>query len=191
MTAKEKILAGISEDAEKKAQAIIAEATKTAEVNTAAAVCEAEDQNKKIMADAEKKAQTIISNAESSAVLLKRDNVLKFKSQSIEDVLQAVTEKLNSYSDDEYFAFLYALVEKNAQSGSGVLFLNSKDNSRNTAAFKEKISALNLSLSEETKDIPGGFILQYNDILINCAIDALIHEKREKLIDVINRKLFA
>lgn len=191
MTAKEKILAGISEDAEKKAQAIIAEATKTAEVNTAAAVCEAEDQNKKIMADAEKKAQTIISNAESSAVLLKRDNVLKFKSQSIEDVLQAVTEKLNSYSDDEYFAFLYALVEKNAQSGSGVLFLNSKDNSRNTAAFKEKISALNFSLSEETKDIPGGFILQYNDILINCAIDALIHEKREKLIDVINRKLFA
>ena len=191
MTAKEKILAGIKEEAEKKAEEILAEARKTASDNAAEASAIAENEKNKVIKDAEKKAESKIYNAKSSASLLKRDNALKLKSEAIDNVLLAVNEEINSYSDDKYFDFLIALVKKNALSGNGVLHLNSKDLQRNTAAFKESIAPLNLVLSEDGADISGGFILQYDDILINCAIEALIHEKREKLIDVINQKLFA
>ena len=191
MTAKEKILAGISEEAQKKAEEIIADAENVARENTAEASALAESQKEKIIKDADKKAESIINNAKSSASLLKRDSALKFKSEAIETVLRAVNDEINSYPDDKYFDFLITLVKKNVLSGKGVLHLNSKDLQRNTAEFKEKIAPLNLVLSESGADISGGFILQYDDILINCAIEALIHEKREKLIDVINQKLFA
>lgn len=190
MTAKEKILALISEEAQKKADTIIAEAENTAAENTAATALEAENECKEIIARTQKKSESVLANAESSAMLLKRDNALKYKSNAINEVLKAVAVKLNSYSDSEYFAFLYSLAEKNALSGKGILFLNQKDLCRNTEEFKEKISALGLTLSDTPREMNGGFILQYGDILINCAIDALIHEKRERLIDVVNKQLF-
>ena len=191
MTAKEKILAGITEEAQKKAEEIIAEAKKQALQNTAAVSASAENEKDIIIKNASKKAESVINNAKSSAALLKRDNALKFKSEAIKDVLLAVKEEINSYSDDDYFDYLLNLVKKNALFGKGILFLNSKDLQRNTDDIKAKIASYNLELSESEADISGGFILQYDDILINCAIDALIHEKREKLIDVINQKIFS
>lgn len=190
MTAKEKILADIVKESENKAESIINDAKIKSEENTKNSLSKVQTEVEKIIADAEKKALTIVENAKSSARLLKRNSVLKFKSEAIEKVLNNTLDRLNSYPDRDYFDCLYSLAQKNALSENGVLFLNEKDLSRNTNEFKEKIQSLKLELSDKPQEILGGFILQYGDIIINCAFEALIHEKREQLTDAINKAIF-
>lgn len=190
MTAKEKILADIVNESVKKAESIINDAKIKAEEDTENSLCKAQTEAEKIIADAEKKALAIVENANSSARLLKRNSVLKYKSEAIEKVLDKTLDRLNSYSDKDYFDCLFSLAQKNALSVNGLLFLNEKDLSRNTNEFKEKIQSLKLELSDEPQEILGGFMLQYGDIIINCAFEALIHEKREQLTDAINKAIF-
>ena len=47
-----------------------------------------------------------------------------------------------------------------------------------------------LKVSENTVDIPSGFILSYGEIEENCSIDALINEKRDVLEDKLNSLFF-
>ena len=191
MTAKEQILQGITAKAEQKKEEIISEAKLKAEENFNDAIAKAREEAQKIIAAAQKKADTVIENADSSAALIKRNESLKFKSKSISEVLNNVKLKLNSLNDKEYFDLLLSLAEKNALDGSGIIYLNKKDLSRETSDFKAQISKLNLTLSDSPRDMEGGFMLQYGDIIINCAFEALINEKREKLTDDINKTLFA
>lgn len=189
MTAKEKILDGIKAEAEIRAAEIIKEAENNAKAQRLESDEKAKAQAEEIIADAEKKAKAIAANAESSAMLLKRNTALKVRSEAINEILKKSAERLNSYSDEEYFAFLTALTEKNRLPQKGVMYLGKRDASRNRAEFIQKLSEFDITLSETFGDINGGFILQYDEILINCGFEALINEKRERLIDVIAEKL--
>lgn len=191
MTAKEQILQGIANNAEQISNEILSDANIKAKESFDLIIASANEEAQKIIADAQKKADTIIENADSTASLIKRNESLKFKSSAINEVLKNVVLKLNSLNDNEYFKLLVSLAEKNALKGEGVIYLNRKDLSRDVSILKEQISALNLTLSDSPRDIEGGFMLQYSDIIINCAFEALINEKREKLTDDINKTLFA
>ena len=191
MTAKEQILQGITVKAEHKKEEILSEAKIKAQENFNNAIAKANEEAQKIIAAAQKKADTIIENANSSAMLIKRNESLKFKTKSINEVLNNVKLQLNSLDDKEYFALLLSLAEKNTLDGEGIIYLNKKDLTRETSDFKKQISKLNLTLSDSPRDMEGGFMLQYGDIIINCAFEALINEKREKLTDDINKMLFA
>lgn len=191
MTAREKILDGIKEQAQNKADLIIEEALLKSQKDTELALKEANIEAEKIITEAQLKAKATVENASSSAQLLKRNILLGFKGEAINTVLTKVTEKLNAYKDKEYFEFLYSLAEKSALKKQGVLYLNEKDLTRDRQEFKENIKKLDLILSDEACDITGGFMLKYDDIIINCAFEALIHEKRERLTDIINKTLFS
>lgn len=191
MTAKEQILQGITVKAEHKKEEILSEAKIKAQENFNNAIAKANEEAQKIIAAAQKKADTIIENADSSAMLIKRNESLKFKTKSINEVLNNVKLQLNSLDDKEYFALLLSLAEKNTLDGEGIIYLNKKDLTRETSDFKKQISKFNLTLSDSPRDMEGGFMLQYGDIIINCAFEALINEKREKLTDDINKMLFA
>lgn len=191
MTSSEKILAGIVDEAKEKADVIIAEAEKKAEEiirnETAAAAAKAQE----IIKEAEKKAALIKSAGESSAQLLKRDEVLSCRRELIDKALDSVTECINAYDDAKYFDFCLKLIEKSALKAKGEIFLSSRDLSRDMTGFKEKLSGLNLTLSDAPADINGGFVLKYNDILINGELSAIMREKREQLVDTVNGLLFS
>lgn len=191
MTSSEKILAGIIDEAKEKADGIIAEADKKAEEiigsETAAATAQAEE----IIKEAYKKAVLIKSTGESSAQLLKRDEVLACKRELIDKALDSVTESINAYDDAKYFEFCLKLIEKSALKAKGEIFLSLRDLSRDMTGFKEKLPSFNLTLSDTPADINGGFILKYNDILINGELSAVMREKREQLVDTVNGLLFA
>ena len=190
MTSSEKILAGIAGEAKTEAEKITAEAEKQAVEITAAAKAEAESDAEKIKADAEKKAELIINSGKSSAGLLKRDKALNCRRELIEKALAAVADAVNAYGDKDYFDFLLTLIKKERLNGKGEVYLSVKDKARDTAAFKSKLSALNLTLNDTFADINGGFILKYGDIQINGELSALIHEKRDMLTDELNKALF-
>lgn len=190
MTSSEKILAEIRDGAQAEAEKIIADAENRAAEIIAAAKAEAETEAEKIKAEAEKKAELIINSGKSSAELLKRDTALKCRRELIEKALTAVTEAVMAYGDKDYFDFLLTLIKREKLCGKGEVYLSAKDKNRDTAAFKSELNALDITLSDTFADINGGFILKYGDIQINGELSALIREKRDQLVDEVNKTLF-
>ena len=190
MTASEKILSGITDEAKAKAEEITADAEKKAQALIEKAKSEAEKEAELIRADAEKKAELIRQTGKSSAALARRDAALKCKRELIDNALSFVTDTVNGFDDKKYFDFLLKVIGREKLSENGLIMLCENDLKRDTADFKESVKKMNLTLSEEPADINGGFILKYGDILINGEISALIHEKRDELTDAVNKELF-
>lgn len=190
MTSSEKILAGITAEAEHKASEIIAEAEKNAQKVISEKKAKAEEETVKIRAAAKKKAELIESSGKSAAALLQRDALLAKKRELIEKSLNATLDSINNYDDKKYFDCLLGLIKKSAMEQSGEIFLSSRDLSRDLTEFKKSLSALNLKIGTEPAIINGGFVLKYNDILINGELSAIIREKRDEIIDSVNAVLF-
>lgn len=190
MTPSEKILAGIIEVAQAKADGIIAAAKEKSEDIVKRQKSDAATKAEDIIKQAQKKAELIKSAGNSSAELLKRDAVLACRQELIEKALQSTVEQINAYDDSKYFEFCLKLIEKNALNKKGEIFLSSKDLLRDMTGFKEKLNKFNLTLSDTPAEINGGFILKYNDILINGELSAIMREKREQLVDTVNKTLF-
>lgn len=190
MTSSEKILAGIAEDAKDRADEIISEAEKKAEEAAGERLAAAEEEAKAIAAAAAKAAELTKKTGESAVALLKRDAALSVKRELIESALKATAESINAYGDSEYFDLLLKLIEQNRLDKSGEVILSDRDMARDISAFKKALGRYSLTLSGETAETGGGFILKYGDIIINCGLEAVIREKRDTLTDTLNRELF-
>lgn len=190
MTSSEKILAGITAEAQSTAREIISAAETKAEEIISERAKQAEKEASEITAAAEKKAELIKSTGESSAQLVLRDARLTKKRELIEKALQAVIVSINNYDDKTYFDRLLRLVKKNAISGNGEMLLSARDLSRDKDGFVKSLKEQAITLSDMPADINGGFILKYGDIIINCELSAVMREKRDEITDAVNTALF-
>ncbi len=190
MTSSEKILAGITAEAEETAKEIISAAEKKAEEIIANAVSEAEKQAETIAAEADKKAELTESTGNSAAQLVLRDARLTKKRELIEKALDEVIVGINNYDDKTYFDCLLRLVRYNAMSGKGEMLLSTRDLSRDKGDFVKALEELSVTVSDTPIDINGGFILKYGDIIINCELSAVMREKRDEITDSLNTALF-
>ena len=190
MTSSEKILAGITAEAESTAKEIISAAEKKAEEIISDKAKEAEKQADEIAAEADKKAALINSTGDSAAQLVLRDAKLKRKRELIEKAISEVIVSINNYDDKTYFDCLLRLAKKNAMSGKGEMLLSARDLSRDKGDFVKALEELSVTLSDTPADINGGFILRYGDIIINCELSAVMREKRDEITDAVNTALF-
>lgn len=190
MTSSEKILAGITAEAESTAKEIISAAEKKAEEIISDKAKEAEKQADEIAAEADKNAALINSTGDSAAQLVLRDAKLKRKRELIEKALLEVIVGINGYDDKTYFDCLLRLAKKNAMSGKGEMLLSARDLSRDKGDFVKALEELSVTLSDTPADINGGFILRYGDIIINCELSAVMREKRDEITDAVNTALF-
>ena len=190
MTSSEKILAGITAEAEETAKEIISAAEKKAEETVSDQAKEAEKQAAEIAADAEKKAALIDSTGDSAAQLVLRDARLSKKRELIEKALDEVIVGINNYDDKTYFDCLLRLVRNNVMSGKGEMLLSTRDLSREKGEFVKALEKLSVTVSDTPADINGGFILRYGDIIINCELSAVMREKRDEITDAVNTALF-
>lgn len=193
MSAQEKILAAILEDAEAEAKRINEAAEKKAEQILDAARTEAKDYATKTVSDALFKAKSIKLNAESSAELTVRDLKLKKRHEEIEKTIAAAIDKITSLPDKEYFALLTNLAEKQAKAEEGRLLVGTADMHRDLSVFRELLKAqkVNVTVEGSAEDIDHGFMLIYGDIQYNLSLSAAVADKREILEDKINQVLFA
>lgn len=190
MTSSEKILAGITAEAEAAAKEIISKAEKEAEEIITDRVKEAEKQAEEIAAETEKRTALIDSTGDSAAQLVLRDAGLTKKRELIEKALSEVIVSINGYDDKTYFDCLLRLAKKNAMSGKGEMYLSSRDLSRDKGEFVKALESLSVTVSDTPADINGGFILKYGDIIINCELSAVMREKRDEITDKLNTALF-
>lgn len=188
MTSAEKIISGIINEATKKAEQIIENAQKEADDIIKSSQREAELQADEIIKDASLRADVLRSTGKSGAELIVRDAALRVKREEIDRTLSTAAERINALPDGEYFAFLTEVAKKSSMSGQ--LCLSKKDNSRDISVLKQMLSGTDITVSDQFADINGGFILKCGDIEINAEPEALINERREELIDSINKILF-
>ncbi|MDY5577856.1 MAG: V-type ATP synthase subunit E [Lachnospiraceae bacterium] len=134
--------------------------------------------------------------AKSAAQLKKRQAVLNAKQEIIADIIKAAYEKMLSLDDKTYFEVIEKMLKKFSLAKTGEIHFSEKDLKRMPAGYEsviEKAAKENggtLTLSTETKNIDGGFILVYGGIEENCSIQAMFHDRREFLADKVHELIF-
>ena len=157
---------------------------------------EADRQAKAILEEAQRKADEIRARAESTALLEKRDRILRCKQMLIRDAIEQACEDLENAPAEEYFSILLELVERFRQPGCGVLYLNARDLARAPQGFAAALHAAaptkgEITVSPTPREIPNGFVLVYGLVEIDCTFQALFQEATDQLRDAVGAILFA
>ena len=190
MNGLDRILAEIAQDAKTAAE------QKRSDANAAAqrTISRAREEAQTVEADAAQRAELeykrIISRAHSTGEIAKKGVLLREKQKIIDGILKDAHVKLAGLGDEEYFAFMVRLLNKYASGEKGEVLLSKRDRARVTAEFTAAAEQKGLTISGETRDIDGGFVLSYGSIEENCSIEALMESERDRLHDVVKGFLF-
>ncbi len=196
MTGLEKMLSRIREEAAQARDEKLAAAKAQADEILAAAQREAEESCRRIAERTDAREKDLLSRADSAAELTRRKTLLAAKQEIIGSVTEKAYRSILDLSDEEYFSSMAKLAKKHAQNGSGVMFFSAKDLARLPADFEAQLSLAlegsgkSLTVSRETRNIDGGFILAYGSIEENCSLRALFDTDKEAIQDEIGRILF-
>ena len=190
MNGLDRILAEIARDAKTAADEKRTEAKAAAQ----RVVERARDEAKAVEAEAAERAELeyrrIVNRAHSTGEIAKKGVLLREKQRIIDGILQDTHVKLASLGDAEYFSFLERLLNKYASGARGEVLLSKRDRERVTASFVAAAEKKGLSISDETRDIDGGFVLSYGAIEENCSLSALMESERDRLHDAVKGFLF-
>lgn len=189
----EKITSKIISDAEESAKVTLAEARAKAD----GILAEAEAKAEEILDAAGKRGaeekEKLISRKKSVADIDSRKMILEEKQKLIAECFDRAAEKIVSMEKEAYVEFLTSLVLKTGEK-EGQLILNEKDAAAAGEALISSIAKADadakITLSEERRNILGGFLLKNGQVYINGTIEALIAEAKEELISEAAAQLF-
>ncbi len=147
---------------------------------------------KNILLDSENKSKMIEENEKSSCEKFIQNEILKEKNQFIENAIkESISETINS---KQYFSILKLLIIKYAhKKENGELILSKRDLENLPSDFLKEINkelkkeSASITLSKETADYEGGFILKYDRIEENCTFSELIEEKKTLIYDTLQK----
>jgi V/A-type H+-transporting ATPase subunit E len=197
MTGLEKILKHIEDDAIATANASIAEAEKEAQAIISTAQAEIEKRRAEILEKAKQESESSLKRVESAALLKEKKMLLDAKQQVISNVITNAKNLLTAYSSEDYFKVVIKMVQKYALGQSGQIVFSNNDKKRLPEQFGQTLGqallgteGATLTISENSVNIDGGFILIYGDVEVNCSFDALFFAARESLQDKVCEILF-
>ena len=193
----EKITSKILEDAKAQADAITLDANLRAEgiVNEAKGNAESLIESYKSRGEEEK--LKLIERKKSVAEIDGRKITLGLKQQIIDKAFKVAAEKISSMEDDKYIEFL---IEKIKSSGvkSGEIVMNPNQREKIGAKLVDRLNQTfgtdvgnkGFTLSEETINAVGGFMVKDGQIYMNGTLENLIEEEYGKIVSSVVEKLF-
>jgi V/A-type H+-transporting ATPase subunit E len=191
---KDRILA----DARASADETLAKAKAEGDALIREAEAEGDREAEKILKKAESDAASISERAASAADMDRRTRLLAAKQEMIAGVLDSAEKALISMPSDKYYPMLLKLLSRYALPGrDGEMILSRKDLDAMPAGFPERVAEKAkeknsvLTISGETREIGGGFILDYGGIEENCSLSAMFAARRDELSDRASRILFS
>jgi len=195
----EKITARLEADAQAEIDAINAEAAAQCDALLEEYKAKAQEIYDARMEQGNKACELRVQRQNATADMEARKAILSFKQEMVSEAFDATVKKLVQMPEEEYVAFLAAQAAKAADFGTEVLIFNEKDAAKVGAAVAKAANALlkdkgihgGLTVSDETRDIPGGLIIKQGDIEVNCAVDTLVQLYRNQLASDVARILFA
>lgn len=219
MTGLDKITAKIISDAEARAAEILAAADAECEKIRARYTDAAENDSRRLYEQAERECEAMIDRARSSASVVKKDVLVKAKSEIIEEAYQTAYREIRGLSDGEYLDMLIGMLrsamrrqlelerqnlelygEEPAAQTCEVL-LNYRDREKfgkslisglnHSVVGKMKLADIDrIKLSTDTVDISGGLILRAGDIETNCSFEMLFSQVRRATEQKVSQTLF-
>ena len=189
----EKITSKIVSDAESVAQVTLDEANAECDAILARAAERAEQILKEAQEQGQDEKEKLISRRKAVADIDGRKIILEEKQKLIAECFDRAIERITSMGKEEYIAFLAGLVKKTGER-SGELILNERDAASVGPDLVDVLSKelvdSKITLSKETKNIRGGFLLKKGSIYINGTVEALVEEAKEDLVGDVAAQLF-
>ena len=195
MTGIEKIVEKIREDAEADYRRVVEEAKVQADAIMAEAAASARANAAQVIDDAKSQSAEIERRAVSMAGLEVRKMRLEQKQRLLQQTFDQALEKLTSLPEDDYRSLLISLASASAEDGASLVF-SEKDRAAYGADVVKGVNAAlknkgaSVSLSDQTRSIPGGVIVCNGRVEINCAFDTLLNDQREELSAEIAKIIF-
>lgn len=191
----EKLTQQITADAQIEIDAILADARAKADAVTADYAQRAEkaaaERLAKGTAAAAQREERLIAMAD----MERRKDLLAAKQDMVGRAFDKALEQLCSLSDEEYVAMLTRLAVAASNSGHEQLIFSQKDRTRVgkdvVIAANEALGNGNLTLSEQTRPMRGGFILSDGAIEVNCTFETLVRLQRGEIAGEVASVLFA
>ena len=168
-------------------------------------------------ARSEKEAAVAVQRAEGSALMKRREVLLKTKVELIDQAFQLALEKLKSLPAEEYVELLANLIadavkerlenvaemkslygedEDNDYCTTFSVIFNAKDRKAYSAEATKMAKAIikkrmAIAIEKECADICGGVIVRYGDIETNCSLEAVIASAKATCEAKVAKMLFS
>ena len=197
MTGLDKILNQIEEEAKSSADKIIEEANAQAKEITEEAAAACRDMEETAAVKRQATSEDILKKSRSAAQMQRRQELLSAKQRIISEIIDKAQASLYTLGDKEYFELIARMLDKFALGEKGEIRFSKKDKERLPAGFDKTVAAAaaknggELTVSEQTCEIDGGFLLVYGGIEENCSFAAMFAAERENLQDKVHTLLFA
>ncbi len=139
------------------------------------------------------------SRAQTIAELDARKAILAAKGKLIEDTFQQALTRLSLLDQKAYQDILFNMLLAAAQTGAEEVIVSQSDRARFTPEFLARVNQAltqqgkkgNLTLSAETSEMQGGFILRSGDVEINNSFDSILGIQRDQLEPEVAAILFS
>ena len=135
----------------------------------------------------------IIERRKSVAELDSKKIVLAAKQECIGECFKKAQDYILNMEETQYVEFLTNL-GKASQMTEGVLIFNEKERetigAKVVAALEAAVPGSKFELSDETRKIKGGFVLQKGQMFINNTVEAIVEEHRQDLVADVAAILF-
>ena len=193
----EKITGRIEADAREQASAITADAeAKCAEIR-ADYDKQAQDHWARVR-DGVKTCEDRVQRMGRLAEMEARKSILALKQEMVDAAFAAALERICTMPQADYVAYLAKLAAQAATTGTEALVFNAKDQAACGQAVADAANALlaqqgkpgRLTMSQATRDLRAGFVLQLGDIEVNCAVETIAELCRSDLAAQVAEVLF-
>lgn len=187
------IIQRLNTDAKAETDALLDKARQDAAAITARCQAQADKETVDLAARNQRAAAEREERLVSAAQMEARKTILAAKQAVMEEVYAKALEKLRSLPQDRTVEVLASLLNEAAPQGKGEVLFSAQDRETVGRAAVDAANAQNggqLTLSGETANIPGGFILRNGSIEVNCAYDTLIRLQKTETAGQVARQLF-
>ncbi len=192
MAGVQSIVDQIINDAKKQAESILDAANRQAEENERIALKQADASIREIEKKAGADCQEEERRFRALMDLESRKELLVKKRMCMEKAFEKAKQKILDLDDSRYGGFLFTLLKKCGSEG-GEIWYSKRDERFFDAAFlkraKEEINE-GLELGGVQDSFESGFTLVCGDIMINCSLDSVIKQARDRLESDVARILF-
>ncbi len=189
----EKITSKILDDAKDQAEASLNEARLRAESIVNDAREKAKELEMSLTSSGEIERDKLMGRRKSVAEIDGRKIVLAEKRKLIDKAFEEAADIIASMDKEEYTGLLFEKIIQGEAKGCE-LVLNQKDRDSIGEILVSKVNKElgegSLKLSEEVRNIKGGFLLKRGRIYINSSIENMISDVKEELITEVAEKLF-
>ncbi len=187
----ENISAKITEQANKKAEEILAQAKAQSEQILADAQAQADAEADSATKTADSRAQDVLTKAVLSAGIESRKRLSAERQRIISIAFDRALDTLSQLTGVKYIALLTRLVQDACSDGlGGELLLNEEDRRKYGSKVIKAAEVKGLVLSKETAPIKGGLIIKRGNIELNCALEVLVRILEEEMAPEVSKALF-